>query len=48
MQFAEFKSHVRLYLEMDNAIRQLQTMLRDRRAYKQQLADRMARIHGSP
>lgn len=44
VQLAEFKSQVRMYIEMDNAIKKLQTMLKDRRAYKQQLADRMVKF----
>lgn len=44
IQLAEFKSQVRMYLEMDNAIKRLQVMLKDRRAYKQQLADRMIKF----
>lgn len=44
VQLAEFKSQVRMYIEMDNAIKKLQLMLKDRRTYKQQLADKMVKF----
>lgn len=43
-QLAEFKSQVKMYIEMDNAIKKLQVMMKDRRAYKQQLADKMVKF----
>ena len=37
----EFKNHVRLWLELDNSIRLLQQLARERRTYKKQLTEKI-------
>lgn len=44
MELAEFKSQVRMYMEMDNVIKKVQVMLKERRAYKEQLAQKMIKF----
>jgi hypothetical protein len=43
-QVQEFRAQVRLWMEMDGAIDKLQAALKDRRAYKKQLTERILRF----
>jgi len=44
MELAEFKAQVRMYLEIDNVIKKLEVMCKDRRAYRDQISQRMVQF----